>query len=204
MPSNKSDWEFLKKNNRILVSLVNENGKGRHIHCFEWHETETDYVLSAKKKNGKVVTEALPKNEWKLGKKVKHPKLAARKKHEAEMAVVHAAAPMEYHVPEDAPGYPVQKPAISHQETLKSGTIVTRHPGDLTKELPGEYNAWAHRNDPPDEEAMFKLKVATESEFARQEGMRQYQIWKAKREGKGFREHQTGGGIGVGVAPPKR
>lgn len=187
------------------MNLVSQSGRARHVHCFNWFESENTITVE-RRKGDKVYAERFPKPLWRAGTKNKDPRLILRdevRKRIAEEEAIHKPT-MEYHVPEDAPAFPVQKPSIMHQETLRDGRTVTRSPGDLTKELPGEYNAWAHKNDPVDEEAMFKVKVSVESEFARQEAMRAYQMWKARREGKAFREQQTGGGIGVGVAPPKR
>ncbi len=191
--------------NPVKVNLLSTSGRARHVHCVTWSETNQEIVVE-RRIGEKRAREFFPKPQWRIGTTFKNPKLKLRAEIQERMRAEEAIHPptTEYHVPEDAPTIPVQKPSISHQEVLRDGRTVVRSPGDLTKELPGEYNAWAHRNDPVDEEALFKVQVSVESEFARQEAQRQYQMWKARRDGQTFRERPTGGGIGVGVLPPKR
>lgn len=193
-----------------MINLLSKSGRARHIRCFDWQDHENEIVVRSIH-GGHRYVETFEKPEWSFGSKAKNPRLLRREEQEEavqkgvkEAEAATATPPVAYHVPEDAPAIPPPKVAAPHMETLRDGRVISRHPGDLTKELPGEYNVWAHKNDPPlDEEALFKIKVSTETEFARQEAMRQYNMYRGRREG-AFRERQTGMGIGVGVDPSKR
>jgi hypothetical protein len=199
MPS-KEDRAAGRKNNPILLNLINSEGRMRHVRCFDVQYMETEIVTKSKKPTGRIRLETFQRPEWRLGSDAKNPTYIENRKQKAD----NASIPGEYHVPEDAPAI-VNRPAVTHTEKLRDGTTVTRHPGDLSKEQPGEYNAWAHRHDPPDEEAMFKTKISIEAEFARQEGIRKYQAWKARRDrAQVFNERPgTDRGIGVGILPDR-
>src|SRR5229473_4428780 len=203
MPNPKIDWAEHKKANPILLNLIDSKGRMRHVHCFDVQYDDDAIITKSKKtRTGKTKVEVFERPGWRGGADAKHPTYIENRKQKADNALLPQA---EYHIPDDAPAV-VNKPSVAHTEKLADGTTITRHPGDISKEQPGEYNAWAHRHDPPDEEAMFKARMAITSEFDRQESMRKYMAWKARRDqSKVFSERPgTDRGIGVGVLPPER
>ncbi len=201
MPPSKEDRAEGRKNNPILLNLIDAKGKMRHVRCFDVVYDEDAIITKSKKPTGKVKIEVFERPEWRVGADAKNPTYIENRKQKADNAL---QPHVEYHVPDDAPAV-VNKPSVTHTEKLRDGTVVVRHPGDLSKEQPGEYNAWAHRHDPPDEEAMFKTKISIEAEFARQEGVRKYMAWKARRDRAAvFNERPgTDRGIGVGILPDR-